>query len=61
MLEALRSQEWTLMQYSEVKAALEKQDYLLCPEHKTAEVAITTERDTCNKRKLPRPVFGIEF
>jgi hypothetical protein len=44
MLEALRTQEWTLMRYSVVKAALEDQDYILCPEHKTAEVARIAEQ-----------------
>ena len=46
MLEPFSSQEWSLMMYDEVKESLcvQNHDYLICPEHKTAEVARSAQK-----------------
>lgn len=53
MCEALCAQEWSLMMFEKVHQALvvDKQDYLLCPDHKTAEVGRSAQTTNSNTYK----------
>lgn len=58
MLEALCAQEWTLMEFSKVKESLVEQghDFIICEEHKTAEVGRSAQKTNSNTYKGRGPM-----